>query len=198
MNRIFSLLTVFIVCQFFLAGSCKKDNADVPAPGPDVILPNSGFLSTMGIGHSGQTDTLTYWFSTGGDEMTTYGKGFQKSDDELSFINNGNGTVTIKRKGSYVHNNITYKMFGVQPNPSPSISDWPNNPYLYHFFYENPSDKTQFIIKRTDADINKFTIESKAYPGYFLGTAKWKNATYPTETRLVFTSKKQLFFFMQN
>jgi hypothetical protein len=197
MKRIFSVLVVSTICFSFMAATCKKDDVTSPGTGPDVLLPNSGFLCTMGIDLAGHTDTLTFWFSTSGQEMTLYGKGLQRADDEINLTSNGNGTMTVNRKGSYVHNGITYKIFGIQPNPNISTSTFPN-PYLYDFFNASPSAETQFIIKRIDGDKTKFTIESKAYPGNFLGAAKWKNATYPIENRLVFTGKQQVFFFMQN
>jgi hypothetical protein len=199
MKKFFSPLTTSIICLSLFAMSCKKDNGsnNPPGPGPGVTLATSGFLCTMGINRDGHTDTLTYWFSTSGQEMTGYGPGYQRPEDEIRLLSNGNGTTTIRRKTPYVYNNKSYDMFGIEVNASPAFSSFPDNKYLFDFFNEAPSVETEFIIKRTDADANKFTIESKAYPSYFLGTAKWKNATYPTETRLVFTGKQQVFFFMQ-
>jgi hypothetical protein len=195
MNRIFSLLTVSTVSIFLLSSTCKKDSPD--SNGPDVVLPTSGFLVTMGINREGYSDTLTYLHSTIGQELTMYGYGLQRPDDEIRLINYGDGTMAIERKVPYIQNSKPYNKFGVEENTSPVFSSFPDHKYLFYFYHEQHSVLTRFTIKRKDGDMEKFTIESKAYPGYFLGCAKWKNAVYPTQTRLVLTTKAQEFWFIQ-
>jgi hypothetical protein len=198
MHRISSLLTVSTVSLFLLSSTCKKDTPDTPGGGPGATFRTSGYLVTMGINRQGNNDTLIFWFTTGGDFLTTYGFGYGRPEDELAMTVNSNNTMTIQKKVPHVYNNKSYKWFGIEENTNPALSPFPNNSYLFDMFHEEESAKTQFIIKRKDGDMEKFTIESKAYPGYFLGSAKWKNAVYPTETRLVFTTKAQEFWFMEN
>lgn len=194
MNRNFSLLAVSL---FLLSAACKKDSPGTDGNGPDVVLPTDGFLVTMGKNKDNHMDTLAFWFSTNGQELTVYDYGYGRPQDEISMNPNSNNTVTIQKKVPYMHNNKPYKWFGIDENKNPDFSSFPLNQYLFDMFHEAESAKTQFIIKRKDGDMEKFTIESKAFPGYYLGCAKWKNATYPTETRLVFTTKAQEFWFMQ-
>jgi hypothetical protein len=196
MKKIFLLLPVSI---FLLSGTCKKSNDDVPGNnggGPDVTLPTSGYLLTMGKDSDNHTDTMTFWFSTNGQEMTEYGHQYLRSSDEIAMTSNGNGTMTVKKMVPYVHNNKNYQCFGIVENKNPDFSSFPQNSYLYTMFHETESELTQFIIKRTDGDKKKFTIESKAFPGYYLGCAKWKNATYATTDRLVFTTVAHEFWFV--
>jgi hypothetical protein len=201
MKKTHALFPITIVSLFLLSAACKKSNEDLPAPGgpggPDIVLPSSGHLVCMGIDRNGHMDTLTFWHSTSGGQMTLFGRQYLRAADEARFINNGDGTVNIKRKEPYVHNNINYDKFGIQENPNPSTSDWPDNKYLWTMYQKDASVLNNFIIKRDPNDKFKFTIESRAYPGYFLGVAKWKNATYPTSDHLVFTTKQVMWWFEQ-
>jgi hypothetical protein len=196
MKKIF-LPLLFLSIISLLASSCKKQGtADIDPHGPDVLLRTEGFLCTMGISRLGNTDTLTFYFTTAGHEMDGYLAGFTRPEDEVNIISNGNNTVSVKKRIPYVSGGKPYNYFGIKENTNPVFSSFPDNAYLFYFFYESPSSETEFIVKRSATDNNKFTIESKSHPGYFLGTAKWHNATYPTEANLVFSSKKQEFFFM--
>lgn len=194
MKKIFLLLPVSV---FLLSGACKKSNDDAPGNnggGPDLVLPNNGYLLTIGKDLANHDDTLTFWFSTSGQELTVYGHEYLRASDEVSLTPNGDGTMTIKKMTPYYHNNKSYQWFGIEENKSPDFSSFPQNKYLYQFYHPAQSELTQFNIKRNDSDKRKFTIESKAYPGYYLGCAKWKNATYPITNRLVFTTKSQEFW----
>jgi hypothetical protein len=196
MKKIFFPLLVLSIVSL-LASSCKKQSmADTDPGGPDVLLRTEGFLCTMGIGRQGNTDTLTFYFTTAGHEISGYVPGFTRPEDEINIITNGNNTVSVKKRIPYVSGGKPYYYFGIQKNTSPVFSSFPDNEYLFYFFYESPSSETEFIVKRNATDNTKFTIESKSHPGYFLGTARQHNATYPTEANLVFGSKKQEFFFM--
>lgn len=77
MKKTFFLLSVWI---FLLSASCKKSNEDLPAPGdprgPNVVLPNSGYLVCFGKDMNNQKDTMTFYFSTSGQEMTIFGRPF--------------------------------------------------------------------------------------------------------------------------
>ncbi|MBN8786539.1 MAG: hypothetical protein J0I84_05570 [Terrimonas sp.] len=196
MKKILSLLSV---CIFLLSASCKKSNEDLPAPedprGPNVVLPNSGYLVCFGKDMNNQKDTMTFYFSTSGQEMTIFGRPFLRPADEISFTNNSDGTVNIRRKTAHVHNGVSYDMFGIEENKNPDFSSFPKNKYLWTFFQKDESVTNHFIIKRDAGDLLKFTIESKAFPGYFLSVAKWEHATYPTTTRLVFTTTPVVFWF---
>ena len=196
MKRTCFLFLSFFNISLFLV-SCKKDTADNGSDnGVDIVLEGSGFLCTIGVGRSGHSDTLTYYLRTGaGEEMVGYLKNAQVAEQHVSFEKRSNTTIAIKRSIPYhsVNRYLTY--FGTQINPNPAISSFPNDYLFTH--YETTTEETSFIVKRSSTDIHKFTIESNSHPGNFLGVARWKNATYPTEANLVFTSDKREFFFMQ-
>jgi hypothetical protein len=196
MKKIFLPLLFLSIASLFVS-SCKKEStADNNGGGPDVLVRTEGFLCTMGIGRSGSTDTLTFYFTTGGQEIVGYLAGFTRPEDEINIINNGNNTVSIKKRIPYVSGGTSINYFAIKKNTSPIFSSFPDNEYLWYLYYQADSVETEFIVKRSAADNTKFTIESKSRPGYFLGTARQRNATYPTEARLVFGSKKQEFFFL--
>jgi len=194
-KRINLLLMVMVACSLLFV-SCKKDRTDdATAPGPDITYVTSGFLCTKGSS-SNSSSTLVYYFDLGsGDQMWGYVSGNQRPEDEVSLITNGNGTVSIKKKIPYLYNGKSYSYFAIEKNTSPGISPFPNHSYLFSFLRENTSAETEFGIQRNADDGTKFTIESKSYPGYYLGTAKWANSSLPIEGRLVFTTRKQEFFF---
>jgi hypothetical protein len=184
MKKVFVLLLISCNSLIFLS-SCKKESAgDNKERGPDIALPNSGFLCTIGIGQSGAKDTLTYnpW---GGGPVTVYMPGYQDADDKLNITKNSNNTVTLQRSVPLISSTGSeVKYFGSQRNVSPDFSSFPQNDYLF-YIYDVKSDETEFILQRDTTDILKFSLECKSHPGFFLSTAKWRNAVYPTETHLV-------------
>jgi len=195
MKRICFLFLSFFNISLFLV-SCKKETAD-NGSGADIVLEGSGYLCTIGTGRTGLSDTLTYLWRTGtGEEMAGYLYGAQIPEQHVSFEKRSNNTIAIKRSVPYHSGNgKNYTYFGIQNNPNPAIAEFPHEYLFYH--YETPSAETDYIVRRSKTDIHKFTIESASHPGNYLGTAKWDNATYPTEANLVFTSNKKEFFFMQ-
>ena len=196
MNKLLFPLLYLALAAIFIS-SCKKESTpDNNANGPAVLLRTEGFLCTMGVARDGSIDTLTYYQTTIAKEMTVYFNAYLRDQDELHIVKNGNNTVTIKRKTPWTSSSRTYSYFGIEVNSNPPFSSFPYNDYLWDFPHESASPETEFIVKRSDADINKFTIESNVYRGYFLGTEKWRNASYPTEERLVYTTTPQDFFFM--
>ena len=196
MKKIHALLPITIVSLFLLFASCKKGN--VPGPvDPNVTLPTSGHLVCIGRDRDNQMDTLTFWHTTIAREMTEFYREFLRPADEIRFIPNGNGTVRIRRKEPHVHDNFNYDKFGIEENTNAVFSSFPNNKYLWTMYQKDESVLNTFIINRDPGDMKKFTIESKAFPGYYMGVEKWKNAVYPTTDRLVFTTKPVTWWFEQ-
>jgi hypothetical protein len=192
---LFPLLYLSLVCIFISA--CKKESKpNDTTDGPDMTALTGGFLCTMGIGREGIIDTLTYEQTSVAREMTVYYSDYLRDEDELMMTTNGNNTVTIKRKIPWVNGSRSFTYFGIEENTNPLFSAFPDNACLWNFPHESASTKTEFIIQRSADDINKFTLESAVYRGNFLGTAKWRNASYPTEARLVYTGTPQKFFFV--
>jgi hypothetical protein len=187
MNTRMNLMMVMITCSIFFV-SCKKDGDDATAPGPDILLSNDGFLCTY------KGDTLRY-ITSGVRTVITYVYGDGRKSDEVSFETNGDNTVSIKLKVPYTAGGRNNNYFRIQKNSSPSASSFPNNLYLFNW-QEGVSNETDFIVKRKDTDKTKFTLESKAYPGYFLSTEKGKGELGITDTHIVFTTRQQEFFFM--
>jgi hypothetical protein len=194
----YSLLAITIVSFILFSGTCKKDNDDLPAPGgPSVTPPISGHLVCIGKDWDNHADTLNFWFTTSGREMAVFARQDLRPPDEIRFVTSGNGTVNIRRKEPYVHNNINYDMFGIEKNDNPVFSEFPDNSYLWTFFQKDQTILNVFTINRDKNDLYKFTIESKAFPGYYLGVEKWKNATRSITNRLVFTTKPVTWWFEQ-
>lgn len=195
MKKIFLPIGFLLLTVATITTSCEKSGADdSTATGPDITYVTDGVLCTMGINQFGYLDTLSYRYS-GIDQITIYNKGFTKPGDEVRITNNSNNTASLEKKGPYVNNNKNYIYFAILPNNGPNPL-FPAHTHTFPALREIKSIETEFIIKRNAVDSKKFTIESKAYPGQFLGTAKWRNATYPNESYLVFTSKPQEFFFL--
>lgn len=197
-KRISLLLMVVVACSIFFV-SCKKDGTtDDTANDPAITYPTSGFLCTASnYGALGGSSTVMYRSSTNGQNVVGYLAGAGRAVDEVSIVVNGNNTISIKLKIPLRSGGRDYPYFRTQPNINPPISSYPNNLYLFNWS-ETKTDETDFIIKRSDADKLKFTLESKAYPGHFLGTGRWKNSISANDDNLVFTSKKQEFFFKAN
>lgn len=195
-RKSYPLFTAIFVTLFFLASCKKEQGGNAGGSGPNITYATDGVLCTMGINQFGIEDTLSYRYS-GIDNVTIYSKGFTKPGDEIRFTNNSNNTSAIEKKEPYKNNNKNYFYFAIQLNNGPNPL-FPNHAYTFPFLRDAKSAETEFIIKRSAGDGKKFTIESKAYPGQFLGTAKWRNATYPNESYLVFTTEPQEFFFLPN
>jgi hypothetical protein len=193
------LFLTTILFSFLLSTGCNKGKEGLPGDpdGPDVVLPTSGHLVCIGKGRQGYMDTLTFWHSTIGSDMDMFLRQSLRPADEIRFTANGDGTVTIRRKEPHVQNNINYDKFGIEVNGNPVFSSFPDNAYLWTMYHQVESVLNHFVIKRDQNDIYKFTIESKAFPGYFLGVEKWKNAAYPTTDRLVFTTTGVTWWFEQ-
>lgn len=188
-------LSLSIVSLFLLSATCKKTNEDVPAPGgggPNVTLPTSGFLCTNGKTYIG--NVVNFYFTTLAWNLTSYTKTPDHQGDEVSFVMNSNNTVSIKRNKPHVSNGITYQWFAIEENSYPSGSGFPNNLYLWDI-QDEQSELTQFVIKRKDGDNLKFTIESKKYPGYYLGVGKRKNAVQDVDDNLTFTTSPKEWWF---
>ncbi|MEP6712219.1 MAG: hypothetical protein ABJA37_07385 [Ferruginibacter sp.] len=191
---LFRLLFLSVVSSLIF--SCKKESTSGDDPhGPDVLLRTEGFLCTIGISRTGAPDTLTFYFGTNGENVSGYSYGYTRASDKVHISPSGDNSVSIIKNIPYVSGGKNYNYFGIKANSNPVFSSFPNNQYLY-YLYAEASTETEFVVKRDDLDNTKFTIESKSHPGYYLGTARWINATYPTEANLVFTREKQKFFFV--
>jgi len=176
--------------------SCKKDGEQITTGnGPDITYATDGVLCTMGTSYNSSFDTLRYWTATNGQTVQGYIYGSATKKDEVFIVNNSNGSVTVKLKEPLVSGGRSYLYFRSQPNISPSSSSFPEHAYLFNWS-ETETSETEFIMKRSDADKTKFTLECKNAPGNFLGTKKWRNSVQTIEGKMVFSSKKQEFFFM--
>ncbi len=178
--------------------SCKKEAGENGTdPGPDITYLTSGFLCTIGIGRNYVIDTLVVHPTRGIEMVLEYRNGYTPQTEELNISNNSNGTVSLKLKiplslsnGAQIYTHIG--LYGS------------NLPVGQENFYpiqmaKAASFETDLILKRSTVDGKKFSLESKAVPGYYLsavhpGVQYQPNST--TETKLVFSTKKQEFFFL--
>jgi hypothetical protein len=200
MKKIISPLLLLFIGLSVFSSSCKKDGGEEPPPpGPDVTLPTSGLLCTRtNYLRPGGYDTIKYRSVTTGDVMIGIGDTRISQDGERVFVViNGDNTVSIKLEKPLRSGGRDYYYFRTQVNSSPVASVFPLNAYLFNWS-ETATSETKFIINRSAANKLKFTLESKAYPGYFLGTARWKNSLAENDDSLIFSSKKQEFFFKAN
>jgi hypothetical protein len=195
MNKSVYFSFVVLFYASLLLVSCKKEVANEPSNGPAITYPTSGFLCTAS-NHAalGGSSTVMYFSSTNGQTAVGYLPGAGRPADEVSVVVNSNNTVSIQLKIPLRSGGRDYPYFRIQTNINPLVSSYPNNLYLFNWS-ETKTTETEFILKRSDADKLKFTLESKAYPGYFLGTGRWKNSTSKNDDNLIFSSKQQLFFF---
>lgn len=193
---IFNISLSAIIFSTFV--SCKKEAENNGTnTGPDITYVTSGFLCTIGIGRNYVIDTLVVHPTNGYELVREYGYGFTPAKDELYITNNSNGTVSLKLKVPFALSNgaNVYTHIGLYGS---------NLPVGQANFYpiqlaKAASFETDLILKRNAADGKKFSLESKAVPGYYLsaihpGVQYQPNST--TETKLAFTTKKQEFFFL--
>ena len=195
MNKMLIKLSLSaIIISTFL--SCKKDAGDDDAgSGPDITYTTSGFLCTIGIGRNYVIDTLVFHPTRGIDQVLEYRNGFTPQTEELYISNNSNGTVSLMLKIPYSSQSVKYTHIGMYGS---------NLPLGQSTFYASQlkkvtSAETDLILKRNATDGRKFSLESKAVPGYYLSTVHPGIQYQPiltTETKLVFSTKKQEFFFL--
>jgi hypothetical protein len=192
MKKIKLQLLLFIASLSVSIVSCKKESA---TNGPDITYLTSGFLCTIGVAMDRVIDTLVVVPVSGLYGVHLYGYGLIRDRDELLITNNSNGTVAVKLKTPYAGTGGPYTHIGLYGS-NLSISQG-----IYHRFdfKKGESAETEFIIRRNAGDGKMFTLESKAVPGSYMSTEHpgvnyQPNSTM--ETRLVFSGKKQEFFFL--
>lgn len=186
------ILSLSIVSFFLLSATCKKDTPDSGGNGPDVTLPTSGYLCTNGKTYIG--NVVNFYFGTTGWNVTSYVKDNLQAD-MVSFVNNSNNTISIKRDKVYVNSfGKEFQWFGIELNYIPSFSSFPNNAYLWNI-HETKSDSAQFVITRKDDDKLKFTIESKKYPGYYLAVGRSKSSVQNVDDNLTYGTVKVWWWF---
>lgn len=195
------LSLIISLVTFTLISCSKKDKAetDTNGQGPAATYITEGFLCTIGIGRNYKTDTLEFLPTHGIVQFREYAYGFQKAQDEVYFTNNSNNTVSVKLKiplTSTSGGGKSYTHIGLYGSHLPT---GPENWYPFSLKTE-ASTETEFILRRTDSDKTKFTLESKAAPGYYMsavhpGYQYSPNST--VESKLVYSTEKQVFFFMK-
>lgn len=190
-----SLLHAFFLLVGFslLSSTCGKKD-DEPAPGPDMTYVTEGVLCTMGISHDNKFDTLQYY--TGNYNVKEYVSGTATKKDEVFIVVNSNNSVSVKLKEPLISGGRSYLYFKCKP--SPNISQALPGYQYYFSFSEAPSSETEFVLARNNSDKTKFTLESRNAPGQFLGTRNqvWATSNSTLEADMVFSSKKQEFFFL--
>jgi hypothetical protein len=199
MKKLTLIPSVIVILLSLGFVSCKKESADDTASGgTDITYPTSGFLCTKSnYVTTGDARTVMYISTTVGLIVVGYLPGAGRAADEVSINLNSTNTVSIRLKVPLRSGGRDYYFFRTQPNINPPISSFPNNLYLFSWS-ETKTIETEFVLKRSNADKLKFTLESKAYPGYFLGSGRWKNSNSVIDDSLVFTTKQQEFFFNAN
>lgn len=188
-------LCLLVLCFSLIVVSCKKEAGDdSTAPGPDVTYITDGYLGTMGTTVTNTFDTLFFDISAFslGRPMAGWGFGGEKPEDQLTLITQNNGSPQIKLKIPYGSGSLTYLWIRPDPTAFP----------VYPYYFSMASDvntnvsELQFIIKRSDSDSRKFTIESKQYPGNFLNIVRPSGSLQTIQSKLVFTPAKKEFFFI--
>ena len=174
--------------------SCEKGGDDSTGPGPDATYITSGYLGTMGTTVTNTFDTLFFDVSAYplGRPMAGFGFVGESPQDQVTFITQNNGTSLIKMISPYGNQKLTH--FWIRPDPS----SFPVYPYYFSMAADDKADITelQFIIKRSDTDSRKFTIESKKYPGNYLNIERTPGTLQTTQSHLIFSAAKKEFFFI--
>lgn len=195
MKIIFLNLSLLAIIFSTFISCSKKGDAGPTEPGPDITLPTTGLLCTRtNYLRPGGYDTIKYRTSTIGGNMFGYTSGITNDSEPVSLVVNGDNTVSVKLAKTLRTGGRDYDYFTIKVNTSPVASIFPFNAYLFNWS-EISTPESKFILNRSATDKLKFTLESKAYPGNFLGTGRWKNSNSDNDDNLVFTSTKQEFFF---
>jgi hypothetical protein len=193
-TKFLNLSLLAIIFSTFISCS-KKGDAGPTEPGPDITLPTSGLLCTRtNYLRPGGYDTVKYRTSTLGRNMFGYIKGTEQNGERILLTTNGDNTVSVKLEKPLITGGLEYNYFLVKVNSSPSSSIFPFNAYLFNWSQTN-TPESKFIIARSASDKLKFTLESKAFPGNYLGTGRWKNSNADNDDNLIVGSTKQEFFF---
>lgn len=195
MKKTFALFLILGMGFSLLITSCGDENDD-PKLVDEAEGPVTGFLITTGLTRVGAKDTLVYWQTSSNGEMREYIKGGQDHEERITLTPLANGICSIERTVPYVSNDdVKYGYFGFN-----LISIYAGYPPGFDYRYTLRSSFTadcEFIRTKHETDPDKFYLESKLYPGYFLSPEKYKGASYPTETDLVLGSDKQWFSIVQ-
>jgi hypothetical protein len=184
----------YLPVLFLLSFSCSKDEDENNPAGPAVTRITEGYLATTGIGRTGTKDTLVYTHNSGtSDELQGYQKGAHSVNEKVRFNVHGNGVFSIERKTPYVTGGNSYAFFASSAKLI-SSDGFPGYDYQYRLIKDYTAEAEFNIVWEGD----KFYMESRLHPGYYFCPAKWANATYPTQSNLVFGTSKYLFFFLEN
>lgn len=195
MKKMFRYVSVIAFAFSMFIVSCEKAGDDDAASGPDITYVTSGVLCTMGTGRNYVFDTLVVFPGAGIQIVREYAYGFTPPDEEVFISNNSNGTVSVRLKIPDTGTGGPYTHLGLYGS---HLSTGPENFYPYQLKTVE-SKETEFIIKRNAGDGTRFTLESKAVPGYFMSTRHPGVQYQPNstvESSLVFSKKKQEFFFL--
>ena len=188
----FTCVTLIIL----LASTCRK--SDAPAPGPDVLEINEGFISTktgISIGNVGDTAYLRIYgplTGPGGSIQvagTLKGGSVESKDYYVVFEKASNGHTYIKcmKNGLY----LGVRESGQSSGYHAWCTNWPT-------LDRQPAAKNEFIIKKK-AD-KHFTIESALIRGTYMNTTTSSQVSYSGPVRadeIHFLAKEQEWFFLK-
>ena len=142
-KMLFAVFTCFTVI-ILLASTCRK--SDAPAPGPDVLVINEGFISTKTGIHVGNLGDTAYMRISGDGTTggycrmagTIYGASVESKDYYVRFEKASNGHTYIKciKNGLY----LGVRESGQSAGYYAWCTNWPTLDL-------QPSAKNEFIVK---------------------------------------------------
>lgn len=193
-KMLIAVVTCFTLITL-LASTCRK--SDAPAPGPDVLVINEGFISTktgINVGNLGDTSYMRISGdgTTGGYcrmASTLYGASVENKDYYVKFERAGNGNMYIKCiiNGLY----LGVRESGQSAGYYSWCTNWPT-------LDKQPGEKNEFIVKKKDN--NHFTVESALIRGTFMNTTTSPQISYTgpkSADEIHFLAKEQEWFFLK-
>lgn len=193
MKRISIACFACLLMMVLMSGTCSKsDSVDAPAPRPDVLALNEGFLTTKtgyGVGNLGDTAIIRVYTSSY-QVASTYLAGTLEDKVHYWYLENAGGNMRYIRSKKHG----TYLGYRTESTASAGYYAWALN---WITLDKTPGDKNRFLITKKG---NNFYIQPAGDQTLYLNTTLSPQISYtgPKEpSSMFFLPKKQEFFFLK-
>jgi hypothetical protein len=198
-NKFYTMKKISITCftcllmMVLMSGTCSKSDAvNPPAPGPDVLVLNEGFLSTKtGYPIPNLGDTAIIRVSTSSYQVVdTYLAGTLEDKVHYWKLENAGGNMRYIR--SVKHG--TYLGYRTEPTATAGYYPWATT---WITLDKLPGDRNRFLITKKDKN---FYIQPADDQTLYLNTTTTSQISYTGPVKadeLHFLPKKQEFFFLK-
>lgn len=182
-----------LLMMTLMSGTCSKSDAgNPPAPGPDVLAVNEGFLSTKtgySIGNLGDTAIIRV-FTSSYFVAGTYLAGTLEDKVHYWYLENAGGNMRYIRSRTYGH----YLGYRSEPTASAGYYSWATN---WITLDKTPGERNRFLITKQG---NNFYIQPAGDQTLYLNTTLSPQISYTgpkKATSMFFLPKKQEWFFLK-